>query len=115
MHCDWLLDRMMTNPNPNESYSQVDEETAMALQTAARQGFPDTGVEDVDVVASQDHSGDSVIFVQVKHHLVPRALDLKRILDGDRAVRDAAWQRGERRFVYVQHQYDEKQEVASGR
>lgn len=104
----------MNSPRPNDSPSTwLDAETVTALQAAAREGFPDTGVEGVDVIASQDHAGEAVIMVEVKHHYVPRALNLKRIIEGDRSVRDTAWQKGERRFVYVRHQYDEKQEVSA--
>ena len=91
----------------------LDEATVRVLQDAARQKFAGTGVDDIRVTASEDHSGEPVIMVQIKHHLVPRALDLRKIIEGDSAVRDLAWERGERRFVYVRHQYDEKQEVAS--
>jgi hypothetical protein len=91
----------------------LDEATVTVLQDAALQKFAETGVHDISVIASQDHSGEPVILVQINHHLVPGALDLRKIIEGDSAVRDAAWQNGERRFVYVHHQYDEKQEVAS--
>src|SRR5688572_23587147 len=91
-------------------FRPLDEETIKTLQTAARQSFANTGVDGIDVIASQDHSGESVILVQIKHHFVPGALDLNRIIEGDSAVRDAAWQKGEQRFVYVRHKYDENQE-----
>jgi hypothetical protein len=91
----------------------MDQDIVATLQEAARDGFNDAGVDDIDVVISDDHTGEPAIVVQVKHRLVPRALDLKRIFEGDRSVRDAAWRSGERRFVYVVHQYDERQEVTA--
>ncbi|MGA9583261.1 MAG: hypothetical protein WBR13_14975 [Allosphingosinicella sp.] len=103
-------------PVPNENaFAQAEQETVETLQVAARESFSEAGVENIDVVISNDHTGEPSIMVQVKHHLVPRPLSLKRIFEGDRAVRDAAWRRGERRFVYVTHLYDEKQEVTAGR
>lgn len=50
--------------------------------------------------------------VQVKHRLLDRTLDLKKIIDADRAARDAAWAAGEHRFLHVSHIYDPKQKVA---
>jgi hypothetical protein len=104
----------MPASNANAS-SVVDQETVETLQCAAREGFGEAGVENIDVVIANDHTGEPAIVVQVKHHLVHRPLNLKRIFEGDRAVRDAAWRQGERRFVYVVHQYDEKQEVTAGK
>ncbi|HEV2748762.1 MAG TPA: hypothetical protein VGW34_15880 [Allosphingosinicella sp.] len=98
----------------NANTSAVDQDTVETLQSAALEGFGEAGVENVDVVIANDHTGEPAIMVQVKHHLVPKPLSLKLIFEGDRAVRDAAWQKGERRFVYIVHQYDEKQEVTAG-
>lgn len=104
----------MSTPSRFEnSPAPIDEGTAAALQNAAKQSFADAGVEGIDVIASKDHVGEAVILVQIKHHLVPQALNLKRIIEGDSAIRDVAWQNGERRFVYVHHQYDDKQEVSA--
>jgi len=103
----------MTAAHSRQGEPPLDEATEAALREAASTSFADTGIDGIDIVASEDHSGDSVILVQVKHHLVPSALNLKTIIAGDGAVRDAAWRNGERRFVYVKHSYADNQEVAS--
>jgi hypothetical protein len=69
------------------------------------------GIEDVRVEPGEDHDGDPVIYVSVKHRLLDDPIDLSEIFRLDRELRDRAWNEGERRFVHVRHLYDEKQSV----
>jgi hypothetical protein len=38
---------------------------------------------------------------------------VNNVIGLDRELRDVAWREGERRFVHVRHQYDEKQGVTA--
>jgi hypothetical protein len=73
------------------------------------------GACDIDVYPDVDHAGDPIVTVQVKHRLVDLPIQVEELLDAERAARDLAWQQGERRFVHIDHLYDERQKVAGAR
>lgn len=55
------------------------------------------------------------MLVQVKHRLVDRPIEVKELMEAERAARDLAWEQGERRFVLINHVWDERQKVAGAR
>ena len=71
------------------------------------------GIEDVRIEPGEDHDGEPVVYVHLKHRLLDDPIDLANLIGLDRELRDVAWREGERRFVHVRHQYDEKQGVAA--
>jgi hypothetical protein len=92
--------------------SEVPEAVDHAIRELLRRQLEKFGVDDVRVEPGEDHDGDPVILVHVKHRLVDRPIDLKSLLVVDRKARDIAWANGERRFVHVRHEFDENQRVA---
>ena len=83
-----------------------------SLPALLRERLKAAGAHEVAVYPAADHEGDPILVVEVKHRLVDRPITLKELTDADRAARDLAWQEGERRFVHIEHLYDEKQTVA---
>ena len=71
------------------------------------------GIEDIRIEPGEDHEGDPVVYVLMKHRLLDQPIDLKEVIALDRRLRDFAWEKGVRTFVHVRHQYDEKQKIAA--
>lgn len=90
----------------------VSPDLERAIRTLLLQRLQASGAEEVAIRAIADHHGDPIVVVEVKHHFVAEPLVLKDIIDAERAARDLAWEKGERRFVHFRHEYDERQEVA---
>ena len=88
------------------------EKLERELRDLLKNELTTTGAYDIVIQPGADHEGDPIIVIEVKHNLVNRPIDLKEVIDADRAAKDLAWQKGERRFVLVDHIYDEKQKVA---
>ena len=80
-----------------------------------RQQLEPTGAFDIAIHPDADYDGNPVVLVQVKHRLVERPIEVKELIDAERAARDLAWQQGERRFVLIDHVWDERQKVAGAR
>jgi hypothetical protein len=100
-------------PNSEISASAtVSEKLERDLRDLLQNELGTAGAYDIVVHPDADHEGDPIVVVQVKHRLVNRPIHLKEVADADRAARDLAWGQGERRFVLVDHIYDEKQKVA---
>jgi hypothetical protein len=70
------------------------------------------GIESVRIEPGHDHDGDPVIYVFLKHRLLEKPIEIGNVIALDRELRDVAWQKGESRFLHIQHEYDEKQGVA---
>jgi hypothetical protein len=70
-------------------------------------------VKKIDVEYSQDHDGDSIINVTVRHKLSDKPVKPSIFFRDDGRVRDLAWSLGERRFVHVKHLFDRKQKIAA--
>lgn len=96
-----------TGPGPD-----VPQALDRALRALLKEQLDATGAYDVAIHPDLDHDGDPILVVEVKHRLVDQPIELKNVLEADRAARDLAWQKGERRFLHVQHIFDEKQKVA---
>lgn len=71
------------------------------------------GIEDIRIEPGEDHEGDPVVYVLMRHRLLDRPINVKDVIALDRQLRDFAWDKGIRRFVHVRHQYDEKQNIAA--
>jgi hypothetical protein len=71
------------------------------------------GIEEIRIEPGEDHDGDPVVFVEVRHRFLVEPIDVKSVIALDRQLRDRVWDAGERRFVHVRHQYDERQGVAA--
>ena len=97
------------------SSATVSKKLESELRNLLKSELTTAGAYDIAIHPAADHEGDPIIVIEVKHSLVDRPIDLKEVIDADRAVRDLAWQTGERRFVLVDHIYDEKQKVAGVR
>lgn len=103
----------MTDAARRDSLSDpVPEKVAAEVRRLIEHRLGPDGAYDIVVHPASDHDGDPIMVVQVKHRLLDRTLDLKKIIDADRAARDAAWAAGEHRFLHVSHIYDPKQKVA---
>jgi hypothetical protein len=97
------------------SLATIPESLKRALRDVLTKELTSTGASDIDIHPGADHDGASIIVVEVKHSLVDKPIDVKEVIAAERAARDLAWETGERRFVLVDHLYDEKQKVAGVR
>lgn len=90
----------------------VAEPLRRSLADLLRQRLEGFGVVDVVIYPAADHDGDPIIQIEVKHRLIDRPIEFQPVFEADRAARDLAWERGERRFVHIRHLWDEDQKVA---
>jgi hypothetical protein len=93
----------------------VPEALQRSLADLLRQQLEPTGAGDIAIYADADYAGNPVVLVRVKHRLVDRPIEVKELIEAERAARDLAWQQGERRFVLINHVWDERQKVAGAR
>jgi hypothetical protein len=70
------------------------------------------GVMDIDIYPSLNHQDEPAITVRIKIPLIEEPIDVKIIHAAESAARDLAWELGERRFLYTEHDYDENQQIA---
>ena len=90
----------------------VPEPLQRALTEVLLRGLEAAGANEVVIRPDVDHTETPSIMVTVKHRLVDRPIEVRELIDADREARDLAWAHGERRFVYIDHDYDERQKVA---
>jgi hypothetical protein len=93
----------------------VPKKLERAMRSLLKDRLESAGAQDIVVHPDSDHDGDAVVAVEVKHHLVDHPIDLKEVMDADKAVRNLAWEEGERRFIHIRHVFDEKQRVSRAR
>jgi hypothetical protein len=93
--------------------SAVPEALQRSLADLLRQRLESTGVCDID--PQFNHADEPSVLVRVRHSLVDQPIRLEDVIEADTAARDLAWEQGERRFVYIDHIFDEKQKVADAR
>ena len=86
-----------------------------AIREVVKRQDAQLGIDDVRIEPGEDHDGDPVIYVTLKHRLLAQPINLDHVISLDRELRDTAWKSGESRFVHVRHQYDEKQGVTENR
>jgi hypothetical protein len=96
--------------------NRVDDRVPSGLEKAIRAlvkpRLRRLGIEHLTVKPGEDHDGDPVIYVDMRHRLLDDPIDLREVLAVGREIRDLAWKHGEHRFVHVRHHYDERQSVA---
>jgi hypothetical protein len=80
-----------------------------------RQRLERAGACEIDIYPKFNHAGEPAVLVRVKHRLVDRPIEVREVIEAESAARDLVWEQGERRFVYIDHDYDEKQKVAGAR
>ncbi len=93
----------------------VPEALQRSLADLLRQRLELAGACNINVYPDVDHAGDPIVMVEVKHRLVDRPIQVEELIEAERAARDLAWQQGERRFVHIDHVWDERQKVAGAR
>ena len=103
------------NRDAQLAYERVSEALTADIQALFRERLQRFGASDVIIVPDEDHDGDPVLRVEVKHTLVDEPVPLEDVLAVDRAARDLAQQKGEPRFLHVRHVFDEKQRLANVR
>jgi hypothetical protein len=70
-------------------------------------------VSKIEIEDGQDHDGNAVINVVVRHKLINKPLNPTDWFRIDGKARDLAWKLGERRFVHIRHMFNHKQELAA--
>jgi hypothetical protein len=93
----------------------VPEALQRSIADLLRQQLEPTGAGDIAIYPDADYAGNPVVLVQVRHRLVDRPIQVKELIEAEQAARDLAWQQGERRFVLINHVWDERQKVAGAR
>jgi len=93
----------------------VPEALQRSITDLLRRQLAPTGACDIAIYPDADYDGNPVVLVQVKHRLVDRPIEVNELIEAERAARDLAWQQGERRFVLIDHVWDERQKVAGAR
>jgi hypothetical protein len=99
----------------NSLANAIPETLRQSLTDLLRQRLALAGACDIEIYPELDHAGEPAIQVRVKHRLVERPIQVREVIEAETAARDLAWEQGERRFVYIDHDFDEKQKVAGAR
>jgi hypothetical protein len=89
------------------------DDLTVELRQFLKAELANLAVSKIDVEYSQDHEGDSIINVIVRHKLSDKPFNPSALFRVDGQVRDLAWNLGERRFVHVRHLFDKKQKIAA--
>jgi hypothetical protein len=97
----------------SKSGAKTSDSLTVELRQFMKAELATLAVSKIDVEYSQDHDGDSIINVIVKHKLSDKPLNPSTLFRVDGQVRDFAWTLGERRFVHVRHLFDKKQKIAA--
>ena len=89
----------------------VEPEIVAVIERTVRESMSPYALREIDVRSGEDHDGDPVIFVEVRHDLSETPIDpaVNARLSFD------LWQlllkAGETRFPHVRHKYHEQQKV----
>jgi hypothetical protein len=70
------------------------------------------GFDRAEVHTGNDHSGAPALFIDVFYHLSQEPVDTYQVFRLQTDLRDKLMHEGEKRFPYVRHHFDEKQQVA---
>ena len=71
------------------------------------------GFERAEIQAGRDHTDDPALFIDAYYRLSDEPIETRQILHLLTELRKLLISRGEERFPYVRHHFDEKQPVAS--
>ncbi len=74
-----------------------------SLEDLLRQLLEPTGASEIAIYPDADYAGNPVVMVRVKHRLVDRPIEVKELIEAERAARDLAWPHGDRRFLLINH------------
>jgi hypothetical protein len=102
---------MATASSSRLVWDPVPRRVEQAIRKAVERRRKPLGIEDVRVEPGEDHDGDPVIYVSMKHRLVDEPIDLGVLIDLERELRELAWDGGERRFVHFRHHFHDDQTV----
>jgi hypothetical protein len=69
------------------------------------------GFDRAEVHAGSDHSGEPALFIDAFYHLSREPVDTYQVLRLLTDLRNKLIHQGEKRFPYVRHHFNEKQEV----
>lgn len=93
----------------SKSSGSLSEELRLFLQTE----LASLAVSKIEIEDGNDHDGNAVINVVVRHKLINKPLNPIHWFRIDGKARDLAWKLGERRFVHIRHVFNNKQELAA--
>jgi hypothetical protein len=96
----------------NRAHDRVPSGLEKAIRALVKPRLRQLGIEHLTIEPGEDHDGDPVIYVDMRHRLLEQPIDIKDVIALGREIRDLAWNHGEHRFVHVRHHYDERQDVA---
>ncbi len=86
-----------------------------AIQQLFKERLDRYGFERAEIHAGRDHSGDPALFIDAFYRLSREPLQTTFTLNLLTELRRLLISKGEQRFPYVRHHFDEKQQVAKAR
>ena len=86
-----------------------------AIQQLLKERLDRYGFERAEIHAGRDHSGDPALFIDAFYHFSTQPIQTALILHLLAELRRLLLSKGEQRFLYVRHRFDEKQQVAKAR
>jgi len=93
----------------------IDKGVNEAIQRLLRERLNQYGFERADIRADRDHSGDPGLFIDVFYRLSREPLQTAFTLNLLTELRRLLMSKGEDRFPYLRHHFDERQQVAKVR
>ena len=92
-----------------ETLTSVAPEIVELIERAIREHMSPLEPRAIDVRAAEDHAGEPAIFIEARYDLIGAPVDMRYASSILTPLRDLLWERGERRFPYVRHLFDERQ------
>jgi hypothetical protein len=91
--------------------ADIKPEITALIERTVQESMHAFGLKSVEARAKEDHAGDPAIFVEARYDLSPIPVDTMVIVDLTGILRGRLWEAGEKRFPYIRHRFDERQEV----
>lgn len=96
-----------------EADAPATPEVTGAVEQALRERLAPFGFEYAEIRPERDHDGDPILLVESHYRLSERPVDSRETYAAAHEARQAARERGERRFLHIRHLFHEDQKVAS--
>jgi len=100
------------NTAPNDTAPNM-EVVSAEIQRLLRERLNRYGFERAVINSGSDHTGDPALFIDAYYHLAGEPVKTIEILHFLTELRNVLVSKGERRFPYLRHHFDERQQVAT--
>lgn len=99
----------------NHTSQTVSPEIRTLIEQTLREALQNHGLRTVTIRADEDHAGEPALFIEAEYDLKDEPFDFAVSLPLLTRLRDLLWDRGERRFPYIEHNFPDEQKFVTKR